>query len=390
MRKFKIEVAIIALAALVSVNLVPVSASADDTDVTSTRLQALEKELAAIKRENELLRQIKAARAETSALSKGSPVASGENPKVVLGEAHAANRMQPNPAMKPERATDAYAADLRTKAPIYKADPFADQSSWGGFYLGLGIGSRWTSADASVTSVNLNGFAVPISSPGSTRFDSSSFRVSPYLGYNWQVSSNWVLGVEGDWGWAEGRTRTLAGMAYPSLDFLTSLGGFTPQNGGDSFSFKSTWDASLRARVGYAVRPDILLYGTGGPAWLHVESTSTCSHGTPDLPCAILPPVGQLLTPLNITDSTTRLGWTLGGGIEAMLGSNWIARAEYRYASFGTISNVDNRTTTPTGTTVFGGVVPASVAYDLRLATQTVTFGVSYKFGSYGAVTTRY
>ncbi|MGA8901008.1 outer membrane protein, partial [Bradyrhizobium sp.] len=262
-------------------------------------------------------------------------------------------------------------------------------SSWGGFYLGLGIGSRWTSADASVSSVNINGFPVPISSPGSTRFDSSSFKISPYLGYNWQVS-NWVLGVEGDWGWAEGRTRTLAGMAYPSLDFLTSLGGFTPQNGGDSFNFKSTWDGSLRARVGYAVRPDILLYGTGGPAWLHVESTSTCSHGTPNLPCAILPPFGQLLTPLNITDSTTRLGWTLGGGIEAMLGSNWIARAEYRYASFGTMSNIDNRTTTPSGTTVFGGVVPSSVAYDLRLATQTVTFGVSYKFGSYGPVAARY
>jgi opacity protein-like surface antigen len=73
-----------------------------------------------------------------------------------------------------------------------------------------------------------------------------------------------------------------------------------------------------------------------------------------------------------------------------MLGSNWIARAEYRYASFGTIGNIDNRTTTPSGTAVFGAVVPSVVAYDLRLATQTVTFGVSYKFGTYGAVTARY
>jgi outer membrane immunogenic protein len=388
MRKFEIEVAVVALAALVSVNLVPVSASADEKDVTSTRVQTLEKQLAAINRENELLREIKAARALRSTLSKGEPVASGEEPKRP-GKPYAADRAQPSPATKPGRATEAYAADLSTKAPIYRAEPFADPSSWGGFYLGLGIGSRWTQADASVTSVNTNGFPVPITDPGSTRFDSASFRVSPYLGYNWQVS-NWVLGVEGDWGWAEGRTRTLAGMAYPSLDFLTSLGGFTPQNGGDSFSFKSTWDASLRARVGYAIRPDILLYATGGPAWLHVESTSTCSHGTGNLPCAILPPFGQLLTPLNITDSATRLGWTLGGGIEAMLGSNWIARAEYRYASFGTIHNIDNRTTTPAGTTVFGGVVPAIVGYDLRLATQTVTFGLSYKFGSYGPVTARY
>jgi len=97
----------------------------------------------------------------------------------------------------------------------------------------------------------------------------------------------------------------------------------------------------------------------------------------------------QLLTPLTITNDTTRLGWTLGGGIEAMLGSNWIARAEYRYASFGTIRNTDNRSTTPVGTTIFGPGV-STVAYDLRLATQTVTFGLSYKFGDYGALTTRY
>jgi hypothetical protein len=180
MRKFEIEVAVVALAALVSVNLVPVSASADEKDVTSTRVQTLEKQLAAINRENELLREIKAARALRSTLSKGEPVASGEEPKRP-GKPYAADRAQPSPATKPGRATEAYAADLSTKAPIYRAEPFADPSSWGGFYLGLGIGSRWTQADASVTSVNTNGFPVPITDPGSTRFDSASFRVSPYL-----------------------------------------------------------------------------------------------------------------------------------------------------------------------------------------------------------------
>jgi outer membrane immunogenic protein len=184
---------------------------------------------------------------------------------------------------------------------------------------------------------------------------------------------------------------TLNGMAYPSLGLLTNTGGITPQNGGDSFSLKSSWDASLRARVECLVRPDILLYGTGGAAWLHVESTSTCNTGSNNgIPCTDPLPIGQLLTPLTITDGTTRLGWTIGGGIEAMLGSNWIARAEYRYASFGTISNTDNRPTTPEGTLVFGAPQVSSVAYDLRLATQTVTFGLGYKFDSNGVMTTRY
>src|SRR5450631_192091 len=41
---------------------------------------------------------------------------------------------------------------------------------------------------------------------------------------------------------------TLNGMAYPSLGLLTNTGGITPQNGGVSFSLKSSWDASQRAR----------------------------------------------------------------------------------------------------------------------------------------------
>ncbi len=37
-----------------------------------------------------------------------------------------------------------------------------------------------------------------------------------------------------------------------------------------------------------------------------------------------------------ITIGDTRLGYTIGGGIETQLVGNWFARGEYRYADFGT------------------------------------------------------
>jgi outer membrane immunogenic protein len=37
--------------------------------------------------------------------------------------------------------------------------------------------------------------------------------------------------------------------------------------------------------------------------------------------------------------STTRAGWTVGVGAEHAFTPNWIARAEYRYTDFGSITD---------------------------------------------------
>ncbi len=90
-----------------------------------------------------------------------------------------------------------------------------------------------------------------------------------------------------------------------------------------------------------------------------------------------------LLGPPVITHAHNRLGWTAGGGIEAMLWSSWIARAEYRYADFGTISNTDTRIAPLLldGTEI--------VSYDVRVRTHTALLGLAYKFGD-SAVVARY
>lgn len=80
-------------------------------------------------------------------------------------------------------------------------------------------------------------------------------------------------------------------------------------------------------------------------------------------------------SPAMTVNSATRLGWTLGGGIEMALWGNWLARAEYRYADFGAPAFTVNRTST------MKGFNPTIETFDLAVRTHTVTFGLAYKFG---------
>lgn len=271
--------------------------------------------------------------------------------------------------------SSANAADIAARSPVYKAPTLVE--SWGGFYIGAGIGFRSSDSSVNVNSatdttapaVLHNMFVDPGCFVGfrcvtGHPFNGTAFRASPYLGYNWQIGRT-VLGVEGDFGFAD-QTTTSQGGAYPATPF--SFGGAAS----NSFSVWTNWDASIRARGGYLIDPQILLYGTAGPSWIHLETTSNCSTlSSVDGACA---PGG--FAPANITYSQTKLGYSVGGGIEAMLSSNWIARAEYRFADYGRISNTDQRT---------AATAVQTVNYDTKLQTHTATFGLAYKFGNASA-----
>jgi outer membrane immunogenic protein len=264
----------------------------------------------------------------------------------------------------------AKAADMPVKAPFLKAPALVE--SWGGFYIGAGIGFRSgessthvnSATDTSAPAVLQNMFVAADCFSGlpcvnGPSLNGTAFRASPYLGYNWQIGRT-VLGVEGEFGFAD-QTTTLSGSTYPATPF------FTPA-ASNSFAVKTSWDASIRGRAGYLIDPALLLYGTAGPSWIHVETTANCSTlFSADGVCA---PGG--FAPASITDAQTKLGYTVGGGVEAMLWPNWIVRAEYRFSDYGRFSDTDIRTAGPSTQTV---------NYDTSLRTHTATFGLAYKFG---------
>jgi outer membrane immunogenic protein len=277
-------------------------------------------------------------------------------------------------------APAAFAADVLAPAPAYTKAPAPIVNDWTGFYLGAGVGARSSQVDGDVTQNSIDSFnnfkefvgncgpSGVFSSCSGESLNSTAFRIGPYLGYNYQFATQWLAGIEGDVGFGS-KTTTLVGAFAPN----TGISNF---DGHDSFAVKTGWDASLRGRLGFLVTPSFLVYGTGGAAWQHIEATSTCSTVAE----AVTTCFPGFLAPSVITDSTTKLGFTVGAGFETMLSHNWIVRGEYRYADFGTITDTDTRTS---GARIAGFGLPSSLAFTdtLRLRTQTATFGIAYKFG---------
>ena len=245
----------------------------------------------------------------------------------------------------------ASAADLPAKMGVYKAPAAA--GSWDGFYAGLGLGARWANSDWTTTAAfTPAGGPFGFASDPNASFASAAFRPSGYAGYNWQVAPAWVVGLEADIGWANNH------------DTIGLIPGLINLNGGTSAEVKASWDASLRARAGYLITPQWLAYATGGVAFQHIEVIATCPGDA-----AVCNPA----TTQSASNSSDRVGWTIGGGLETKLSQNWLARVEYRYSDFGSYSF----TALPWNANSFGANATLSTK------TNMVTVGLAYKFGSY-------
>ena len=254
-------------------------------------------------------------------------------------------------------ASVASAADLPVKAPVAPVAPVAVAPSWTGFYIGGEVGGRWSNSTWTTYALVVpNG---PISNrtgdiPAS--FSGSSVRAGGYLGYNWQVAPAWVLGIEGDVAWSK-NNKSRPGVPG------TWTPPFFAQVANDNSSVNLGWDAAIRGRLGWLVAPSVMLFGAGGVAWQDVSINANCQVTGPW--CSV---------PHNTTFNTVKMGWTVGGGVEAKIWSNLLARIEYRYADFGR-TDYQFLSVPTSNDTVF-------MHHDLK--TQIVSVGLAYQFGGPG------
>jgi outer membrane immunogenic protein len=273
--------------------------------------------------------------------------------------------------------TAASAADLAqpgpAPVPYYKA-PVAPVWSWSGFYVGGDVGAKWGDNKWTATSLRdppgaIGGTQLPIDSTSPADYNTVAARFGAYAGYNWQFARTWVAGIEGDYGYSN---QSVHQAGFPGCAAAGCVTGFTyaPDGpaGGDSTSLKERWDASARVRLGYLVTPDVLLYGTGGAAWQSMQATGNCGPVASSFYCN----GNSQPNPSTATVSKTLTGWTVGAGTEWHAWGNWLVRAEYRFADFGTWTGV-----LPLGATDLG-----SNTYRFQVSTQThiATVGLAYKF----------
>jgi outer membrane immunogenic protein len=209
----------------------------------------------------------------------------------------------------------ATAADI---APYYRAPPPAPVFfTWTGFYAGGNVGGSWTSNNALwqplPSSAAFGAFPIAGNTGGSSAIGGLQ------AGYNWQFAPTWVAGIEGDWSWAK------TGTSFNS-PWASNPGGVIVPGSFTTMSSTLDWVSSLRARLGYLVLPNLMLYGTAGGAWGKVDYAASNSNGAGYATSAAL--------------SSTQGGWVAGGGVEWMITNNWLLRGEYLYYSLNSSPSV--------------------------------------------------
>jgi outer membrane immunogenic protein len=211
------------------------------------------------------------------------------------------------------------------------------------------------------------------------------------VGYNRQVSSVFVIGVEADWQWSgQQDTANVFGCGAPPTFGFFDAGGPTfstclsDQNRLRNFG-------TARARGGFVVN-DSLWYVTGGAAWATVEDNLAFANNFNPAVAAVnfpSPFVGGAVANF----SHTRSGWTLGAGVETRLWGGWSAKLEYLYVDLGTVTDVF----TIGGNPLFGVGSAGAQGPGSTFTTTTITHftdnivrvGLNYRFGG-GPVVGKY
>jgi len=291
-------------------------------------------------------------------------------------------------------AGPAMAADLRAKAPVYKAPPPAPAYGWAGFYVGLNAGYGWGHTSGAIESfdpasqifLTASGFPP---NPFGTSFRQSGGIAGAQAGYNWQFSGDWVGGFEADIQYAHVRGNG------SNVLFLApaNLGTTFPFNG--NFERTLEWFGTVRGRLGYLAAPSLLVYGTAGLAYGRTTANGNISLAPP-------PGIGDTLTdtlgsltfscsatgPASTTcysgsNSRISAGWTAGAGFEFKVAGNLTAKLEYLHVDLGgqTVTLISPPPSTPG---VFIGYRFDHERVDILRA------GINYRFDAPGAVVAKY
>jgi outer membrane immunogenic protein len=268
----------------------------------------------------------------------------------------------------------ALAADIPVKAaPI--APVMAPVLSWNGCYVGANAGGvssrvedRWTGIVEGPTAFAV-GAATVLPAAANADFNRGGFTAGGQIGCNYQTGA-FVFGGEADLNYTD-----IFGSRFAVSLGNTNGGPATIVPGNIAESFSSKWLSTIRGRAGIASGA-WLFYGTGGVAIASVRFDDQLCFPTAAIPaCA------------TASLSDTRVGWTVGGGVEYMFTPNWTVKAEYLYVDLGRFSS------TSVGTPIAAGPNPfpnAFINHEHRLREHLARVGVNYKFDWGAPLVARY
>lgn len=209
----------------------------------------------------------------------------------------------------------AFAADVAVKTRAVTAAPVADPFT--GWFIGAELGYGWGRGD--------------IVLPGVPNVSPSGILAGGSLTYRSALTPGWYLGLTS------------------SLDYL---GGSDTRQivPGVSVVGKNRWLGATMAQIGYAIQPNLLLYGQGGVAYGSAKG-------------------GLNVGAFSASDTERGVGWALGAGLEYAIAPNWTAKVEYVHYDLGKANF---------GVDIIPGITIGGRA---DMSDDVVKVGVNYKFG---------
>jgi high affinity Mn2+ porin len=246
-------------------------------------------------------------------------------------------------------AASAESADVAVR--LSTATRAAPSFDWTGWYFGGHAGyatghSQWTATEAGASMRTLSG-SLDLFKPFNSFAADGSYFLGLQAGYNQKIGSRLVLGAEAD-------------IAFPALPVgLVGIQTVTSNLIGQArYQDLVAYTGTARARAGYLLDNNWLVYVTGGLAFAYDKLLRTQLVGTP---------AGGSANPGDEQQARlSRLGWTVGAGLEWPVAPHWTAKVEYQYAAFDE------------GAASF---VQAAQRFDSNLWVQSVRLGFNYQIG---------
>lgn len=254
--------------------------------------------------------------------------------------------------------------------------------NWTGFYLGANAGYWWAQTDKASTSSSVSfinqTFDLGASNVANAlvQLATNSFSLNPngfigggQMGYNYQYHNYFLFGLDTNFSGSTNSNNTFHLQKTVNLiDFNESYLGSLSVNQNVNYL------GSLRARIGYLVKPNLLIFTTGGFAYANV-SLDLDWNAQESLGAAQFPTIDT-----HKNQNKTLAVWTVGAGVEWLFKSQWSTSLEYTYYSLSdlnstmTLAQINNYVSPA----ALWGSASANTA--LSLAIGTIEVGIKYHF----------